>query len=196
MGRSADRLALIPPTGRKSCRSTSVEAFVSDLADWGLPTPQRSPSPIRRPRRRSLKAKALLGELGAIESSWTPHGGGTAAAQSAAAAATGSHGGRRRKRGRGRTAAEIAVVLTEPGLGGNDVDLGHRIDGLRRDRSGRARDEIAMARRWANVVEGTGHLRAGAPPAPPPTRRRKGEGSGKSRRWEWERKEFPARTRE
>jgi ATP-dependent helicase HrpB len=37
--------------------------------------------------------------------------------------------------GAGELAAEIAVVLTERGLGGNDVDLHHRIEGLRRDPS-------------------------------------------------------------
>ena len=47
-------------------------------------------------------------------------------------------------------AADIAVVLTERGLGGNDVDLGHRIDKLRRDRSRRAEDARALARRWAD----------------------------------------------
>src|SRR5947208_856966 len=51
--------------------------------------------------------------------------------------------------GEAELAAEIAVVLTERGLGGNDVDLGHRLDALRRDRSRRAQDARAMATRWA-----------------------------------------------
>jgi ATP-dependent helicase HrpB len=52
----------------------------------------------------------------------------------------------------GDLAAEIAVVLTERGLGGNDVDLRHRIDGLRCDRSQRARDARRMAEGWAKAV--------------------------------------------
>src|SRR5262249_45000553 len=51
--------------------------------------------------------------------------------------------------GAGSLAAEIALVLPERGFGGNDVDLGHRLDALRRDRSERAREARAMARRWA-----------------------------------------------
>src|SRR5262249_19095008 len=51
-------------------------------------------------------------------------------------------------------AAEIAVGLTEHGLGGADVDLAHRLEGLRRDRSQRAGDARAMARRWAKLAGG------------------------------------------
>src|SRR5262249_45822561 len=44
------------------------------------------------------------------------------------------------------------VVLTERGLGGDDVDLAHRIDRLRRDRSRRAEDARRMAKRWAELA--------------------------------------------
>ena len=52
-------------------------------------------------------------------------------------------------------AAEVAVVLTERGLGGNDVDLAHRVDALHRERSQRARDALMVAKRWAGLAEGT-----------------------------------------
>src|SRR5262249_6403599 len=55
--------------------------------------------------------------------------------------------------GEAKRAAEIAVVLTERGLGGNDVDLGHRLDALRHDRSKRANEARAMARRWAEIAK-------------------------------------------
>src|SRR5262249_19566140 len=51
--------------------------------------------------------------------------------------------------GAGEMAAAIAAVLTERGLGGNDVDLGHRLENFRRDRSRRAEDARAMVRRCA-----------------------------------------------
>jgi ATP-dependent helicase HrpB len=54
--------------------------------------------------------------------------------------------------GEGRLAAEIAALVTERGLGGDDVDLTHRLDGLRRDRSRRAEEARAMARRWADLA--------------------------------------------
>ncbi len=46
--------------------------------------------------------------------------------------------------GQARRAARIAALITERGLGGRDADLRHRLDGLERDRSARARD----ARPW------------------------------------------------
>jgi ATP-dependent helicase HrpB len=49
-------------------------------------------------------------------------------------------------------AAKVAVLLTERGLGGSDVDLRHRIEALARDRSPRARDAKALAERWAKAA--------------------------------------------
>ena len=43
------------------------------------------------------------------------------------------------------------MALTEHGLGGSDVDLAHRLEGLRRDNSQRATDAKAMAQRWAKL---------------------------------------------
>jgi ATP-dependent helicase HrpB len=48
-------------------------------------------------------------------------------------------------------AAEIATLIGERGLGGDDVDLRERLNALRRDRSPRARDARAMAQRWAEI---------------------------------------------
>jgi ATP-dependent helicase HrpB len=56
------------------------------------------------------------------------------------------------ERGQGGLAAEIAVLLGERGLGGNDIDLRHRVTGLRRDRSPRARDARRLAANWARLV--------------------------------------------
>ena len=58
--------------------------------------------------------------------------------------------------GAGELAAAIAAVLTERGLGGDDLDLRHRLDQFRRDRSRRAEDARAMVKRWADTVGGKG----------------------------------------
>jgi ATP-dependent helicase HrpB len=55
-------------------------------------------------------------------------------------------------KGAGELAADIAAVLTERGLGGDDVDLTHRVEGFRRDRSRRASDAKQMAKRWAEMA--------------------------------------------
>jgi ATP-dependent helicase HrpB len=55
-------------------------------------------------------------------------------------------------RGDATLAAEIAAILGEVGLGGRDVDLRHRLDGFRRDRSERARGAREAAKRWARMA--------------------------------------------
>jgi ATP-dependent helicase HrpB len=49
-------------------------------------------------------------------------------------------------------AAQIAVLVGERGLGGNDADLTHRLDQFRRDRSRRAEEARGMAKRWADTA--------------------------------------------
>ena len=48
--------------------------------------------------------------------------------------------------GEARTAAEVAVILTERGLGGDAVDLTTRLEAFRCDRSPRAEDARRLAR--------------------------------------------------
>jgi ATP-dependent helicase HrpB len=45
----------------------------------------------------------------------------------------------------------MASELSERGLGGDDVDLSHRLDAFRRDRSRRSEDARLMARGWAEL---------------------------------------------
>ncbi|SEQ62779.1 ATP-dependent helicase HrpB [Faunimonas pinastri] len=54
--------------------------------------------------------------------------------------------------GQGRAAADIAAIVSDPGLGGRDTDLRHRLDNLRRDRSPRGRDARQAASRWAALA--------------------------------------------
>ncbi|MTD93549.1 ATP-dependent helicase HrpB [Hyphomicrobium sp. xq] len=49
-------------------------------------------------------------------------------------------------------AADIAAVIVERGLGGNDVDLAHRLEGFRRDRGRRAADMRKLAAGWARTA--------------------------------------------
>ncbi|MGO9484960.1 MAG: ATP-dependent helicase HrpB [Rhodomicrobium sp.] len=54
--------------------------------------------------------------------------------------------------GHAEEAAEIAAVMVERGLGGNDADLAHRLEGFRRDRSARAREMRKLAAGWARMA--------------------------------------------
>jgi len=55
-------------------------------------------------------------------------------------------------RGWGRTAAEVSVLLSERGLGGNDADLEIRLRRWRGDRGKRAEAARGLARRWLSMV--------------------------------------------
>ena len=55
--------------------------------------------------------------------------------------------------GEAKAASEIAVVLTERGLGGDAVDLTTRVEAFRRDRSQRADDARRLARGLAARAE-------------------------------------------
>jgi ATP-dependent helicase HrpB len=63
-------------------------------------------------------------------------------------------------RGWGTTAAEVAALLSERGLGGSDADLETRLARWRRERGGRAEAARGLARRWAAMagVGGEGPL--------------------------------------
>lgn len=54
--------------------------------------------------------------------------------------------------GHAEEAAEIAAVIVERGLGGNDADLAQRLEGFRRDRSRRASDMRKLATGWARTA--------------------------------------------
>jgi ATP-dependent helicase HrpB len=54
--------------------------------------------------------------------------------------------------GQAKEAAEIAAVMVERGLGGNDPDLAHRLEGFRRDRSPRASEMRKLAIGWARLA--------------------------------------------
>lgn len=54
--------------------------------------------------------------------------------------------------GAARTAADVAVILTEQGLGGDSTDLADRLGRFRADRGQRAVDARAMAAKWAKLA--------------------------------------------
>jgi ATP-dependent helicase HrpB len=49
-------------------------------------------------------------------------------------------------------AAELAAVLVERGMGGNDIDIAVRLENFRRDRSRRAEDMRALLHQWARAA--------------------------------------------
>jgi len=137
---------------RPEILSADLSSFVLDLAQWGVSDPGKLAFLDPPPRAALGEAKKLLAELGAIDRAGriTEEGRKLRAlplpprlARMVVDAAS---------EGAGELAAGIAAMITERGLGGDDVDLRHRLDNFRRDRSKRADDARAMVRRWADTA--------------------------------------------
>jgi ATP-dependent helicase HrpB len=132
--------------------SADLSSLVLDLAQWGVSDPA-SLAFLDPPPAPALKeARGLLRELGALDG----YGRITAEGQRLRALALPPRLARMivdsQSLGVGHAAAEIAAILTERGLGGDNVDLEVRLDAFRRDRSQRADSARALARRWASQV--------------------------------------------
>ncbi|MBR1287363.1 ATP-dependent helicase HrpB [Bradyrhizobium sp. AUGA SZCCT0177] len=141
--------------------SADLSSLVLDLAQWGVRDPAALAFLDPPPAPALKEANSLLAELGALDGD----GRITAEGKSLRALALPPRLARMivdsHRAGAGKEAAEIAAVLTERGLGGDSVDLDHRLDQFRRDRSQRASSARSLAQRWASQVA------AEAPPSSP-----------------------------
>jgi ATP-dependent RNA helicase HrpB len=144
----------LEPYTRPEMLSADLSSFVLDLAEWGASDPATLAFLDPPPRAALGEARLLLTELGAIDAEGriTEEGRKLRAlplpprlARMVVDAAVD---------GAGEIAASIAAVVTERNLGGDDVDLRHRLDNFRRDRSPRADDARAMVKRWTEIAGG------------------------------------------
>lgn len=155
----AETRALVP-FARPEILETDLSGLALDLARWGARDAAGLAFLDPPPAAAFTEARALLERLQALDGQGglTAHGKLLAAMplppRLAHMVVRGAAGGQ------GMLAAKIAAVLTERGLGGRDVHLGHRLEAFDRDRGQRARDARQLAERWARA--------AGSPPKLPP----------------------------
>jgi ATP-dependent RNA helicase HrpB len=144
--------AALAPYAQPEILAADLSTLVLDLAQWGVAEPGQLVFLDAPPAAALAEAKCLLTDLGAIDRDGriTAEGKALNALPLPPRLARMVIDGARE--GAARTAADIAAVLSERGLGGNDVDLEHRLDALRRDRSARAEEAKRMARRWAETA--------------------------------------------
>jgi ATP-dependent helicase HrpB len=139
----------LPAFADPEMRSADLAPLLLDCAEWGTTDP-RSLSWIDPPSGAAIDAARLeLIELGALDADGRITAMGRRLrslplpprlARMMISAADLGHA---------VEAAAIAAVIVERGLGGNDVDLAHRLEGFRRDRSRRASDMRKLADEWA-----------------------------------------------
>ncbi len=161
--------AALPAANTPEILAADLSGFMLDLAHWGVADPTALAFLDPPPAAAVKKAKALLAGLGAIDvdGRMTPAGRRLRelplpprlARMVVAASSSGA----------AERAADIALILSERGLGGSDADLDHRLDTLRRDRSRRAADARAMAKRWADAAGMDMSRNPAANSRPPPS---------------------------
>jgi ATP-dependent helicase HrpB len=128
-----------------------LSALLLDCAIWGVADPRALAWLDPPPAAALEEARKRLASLGALDGGRaTAHGRAVAAlplpprlAHMLIEAAA---------RGWAETAAEVAVLLSERGLGGNEADLESRARRWRADRGKRAEAARGLARRWLRLL--------------------------------------------
>jgi ATP-dependent helicase HrpB len=140
--------AALEPYARPEILAADLSSFALDLAAWGA-APEKLAFLDPPPRAALTEAKALLRELDAVDGDGRITAEGRALRQLPLPPRLARMVVDAAKENAAPLAAEIAALIGERGLGGDDVDLRARLDALHRDRSPRGRDARAMAQRWA-----------------------------------------------
>ena len=137
---------------RPEILEADLTAFALDLARWGARSAEGLALLDPPPSGAFAEARNVLTRLGALDATGalTDHGqrliGIPLTPRLAHLAAVAADAGE------AMLGAQMAAVLSEPGLGGNDVDIRERLRGLERDRSPRARDAMKLAERWSRAA--------------------------------------------
>jgi ATP-dependent helicase HrpB len=139
--------------------ASDLSSLVLDLAQWGVSDPSQLAFLDPPPASAWNEAKVLLRELEALDADGriTPEGRSLRALPLPPRLARMIVDAGRE--GYAHEAARIAALLSEHGLGGDNVDLEARLDQFGRDRSQRATAARQQAESWVR------QLRNGSPPA-------------------------------
>ena len=136
----------LPPFAPPEILSADLSGFALDLAQWGVADPGQLNFLDPPPRAAFAEARALLASLGAIDADGRVTDEGRAIGALALPPRLARMLVEAARAGDSAIAADLAVSLTERGLGGDAVDLAERLDRARRDRSQRAEDARRLAR--------------------------------------------------
>jgi ATP-dependent helicase HrpB len=144
--------ASLEPYAKPAILDVDLSSFVLDLAQWGVADPGRLTFLDAPPQAALAEAQALLRRLGALDSAGRITDDGRKLRRLPLPPRLARMVVDAAEQGAGEAAAEIAAIVSERGLGGDDVDLAHRRDVFRSDRSLRAREARQMAGRWAKLA--------------------------------------------
>lgn len=151
---------------RPEILSADLAPLLLDCAAWGISDPAGLAFLDPPPAAAVKEARALLVALGALDGDGRLTGEGKAlqalplpprlARMVVAAAGFGASA----------TAADLAALLVERGLGGDAIDLAERLERFLRERGGRAADMRRLAEGWAQAARSAGHAAPVEAPSP------------------------------
>jgi ATP-dependent helicase HrpB len=136
----------LQPYAAPEILSADLSGLVLDCALWGVTDLDKLAFLDSPPRAALKEARALLTAIGAVDGEGRITDEGRAIASLALPPRLARMVVDAAREGEARTASEIAVVLTERGLGGDAVNLAARLEAFRRDRSQRGDDARRLAR--------------------------------------------------
>ncbi|MCA6240115.1 MAG: ATP-dependent helicase HrpB [Phenylobacterium sp.] len=132
--------------------NADLSGLALDLARWGAKDASGLDFLDPPPAGALAEARSLLARLGALDDRGGLTAHGAALSDLPLPPRLAHMVLRGAEAGAGARAARIAVLMSEPGLGGRDADLRRRLEGLERDRGGRAREARSLAARWADLA--------------------------------------------
>lgn len=133
-----------------------LSGLALDLAGWGVSDPVALRFLDPPPRPAWAEAVALLRGIEAIDADGRITAEGKALGKLPLHPRLAHMVHRAAEEDDALTAAEIAVLIGERGLGGDEIDIGGRLERFRRERGKRADEARGLARRWAQMAGNTG----------------------------------------
>ncbi len=133
-----------------------LSGLALDLAGWGVSDPSQLRFLDPPPGPAWAEAVSLLKGLEALDESGRISAEGKALARLPLHPRLGHMIHRAAEEDDALTAARLAVLLGERGLGGDGTDLTHRLERFGRERGKRADEAQNLARRWAGMVGNAG----------------------------------------
>jgi ATP-dependent helicase HrpB len=143
----------LQPYAAPEILSADLSGLALDCALWGVADPAKLAFLDPPPHTALKEARALLTAISALDGDGRITEEGRAIASLALPPRLAHTVVGAAREGEARTASEIAVLLTERGLGGDAIDLATRLEAFRRDRSQRADDARRLARGLAARAE-------------------------------------------
>ena len=149
-GQNAALEAFTPP----EILASDLSGLMLDLAHWGVSGPDKLSFLDQPPASATAEARNLLISLGALDRDGRITAEGKLIRELALPPRLAAMVVAASQDGQALAAAELAVLLTEQGLGGNSIDLEERLSRFRNERGERAESSRRLARRLAESVKG------------------------------------------